>query len=191
MGSTYRIVNDFEFPKEFGFSKSASGTQNPQAHPTQDQDEYGDGSYLSRQSQTVTRARGGALSMKPRRVPMAKAQQAAKIAGALGAAVGKRIGAQQAVGALTAPRPMGPVGAAGAPPMGAPAAGALPMKKGGQFIQKAIKHPGRMTELAKRHGVSLGEEIAKDVHSPDRSLRSAAILGRRFRSGDLSSKKKG
>ena len=57
--------------------------------------------------------------------------------------------------------------------------------KGGKFIQKAVKHKGRMTKLAARHGVSLGEEIAKDVHSKDPSLRGAALLGRRFRKGEF------
>lgn len=58
-----------------------------------------------------------------------------------------------------------------------------------KFIQKSIKHPGRMIELAKKHGVSLGQEIAKDIHSKNKSLRSAAILAKRFRSGDLHKKR--
>ena len=59
------------------------------------------------------------------------------------------------------------------------------MAEGGKFIQHAIKHPGRMTELAHRHGVSLGQEIAHDKHSSDPSLRAAANLGARFRSGEF------
>lgn len=62
------------------------------------------------------------------------------------------------------------------------------MAEGGKFIQKAVKRPGRLTKLAEKHGVSLGEEIAKDVHSKDPSLRGAALLGRRFRSGEFKHK---
>lgn len=54
-----------------------------------------------------------------------------------------------------------------------------------KFLGKAVKRPGRLKNLAKRHGVSLGEEIAKDVHSKNPSLRAAAVLGRRFRSGEF------
>ena len=46
-----------------------------------------------------------------------------------------------------------------------------------------------MTKLAHEHGVSLGQEIAKDKHSDDPSLRGAANLGARFRSGEFSHKK--
>lgn len=54
-----------------------------------------------------------------------------------------------------------------------------------KFLQKAVKRPGRMKRLAARHGVSLGKEIEKDKHSSDPSLRSAANLGARFRSGEF------
>lgn len=90
--------------------------------------------------------------------------------------------------ALAPPPPMARPAPTMAPPSGAPPMPA--MKGGGKFIQKAVKRPGRMTNLAARHGVSLGEELAKDVHSSDPSLRGAALLGRRFRSGDLRRGKK-
>lgn len=53
-----------------------------------------------------------------------------------------------------------------------------------------IKRPGRMKKLAARHGVSLGKEIEKDVHSPNASLRDAAVLGRSFRSGKIGKAKR-
>ncbi len=48
------------------------------------------------------------------------------------------------------------------------------------FIKSAIKHPGRMTRLAKKHGVSVHEEMERDKHSKDASLRGAANLGLRL-----------
>lgn len=51
---------------------------------------------------------------------------------------------------------------------------------GGKFIQKAIKHPGRETKRAKEHGVSVHEQMVKDSHSPNKSLRGAGALGLRL-----------
>ncbi len=62
--------------------------------------------------------------------------------------------------------------------------------KGGKFIQKGIKRPGRMKNLAKRHGVSTHQEMERDKHSSNPSLRSAANLGLRLTGGDLSPRKK-
>jgi hypothetical protein len=59
-----------------------------------------------------------------------------------------------------------------------------------KFLQKAVKRPGRMKKLAKKHGKSLGAEIAMDKHSKDPSLRGAANLGARFRSGEFGKGKK-
>ncbi len=104
----------------------------------------------------------------------------------------------------TSPRPYMntptfPAGIGGQPPSWAseigssqiPAQPPTMLAKGGKFIQKGIKHPGRMKKLAARHGVSLGEEISKDKHSKDPSLRAAANLGARFRSGEFRHGKKG
>ena len=44
------------------------------------------------------------------------------------------------------------------------------------WIQKAIKHPGRMKNLAAKHGVSTHEEMEKDK-SKGGSLGRAARLG--------------
>ena len=60
------------------------------------------------------------------------------------------------------------------------------MAKGGKFIQKGIKHPGRMKALAKKHGRSLHDEMVHDKKSSSPSLRSAAVLGLRLTEGDLS-----
>ena len=49
-----------------------------------------------------------------------------------------------------------------------------------KFIAKAIKHPGRETERAKEHGISVHEQMVKDSHSKDSSLRGAGNLGLRL-----------
>lgn len=51
-------------------------------------------------------------------------------------------------------------------------------KKG--WIKKAISHPGRETKRAKEHGISVHGQMAKDSHSPDKSLRAAGNLGLRL-----------
>ena len=48
------------------------------------------------------------------------------------------------------------------------------------WIAKAIKHPGRETEKAKRNGVSTHEQEVKDSHSKDKSVRGAGSLGLRL-----------
>jgi hypothetical protein len=60
-------------------------------------------------------------------------------------------------------------------------------KRGG-FIKGAIKHPDRMTNLAKKHGVSVHAEMEHDKHSKNPSLRGAANLGLRLTKGDLKRK---
>ena len=49
-----------------------------------------------------------------------------------------------------------------------------------RWIAKAIKRPGRMTRRAKEHGRSTHEQMEKDKHSSDPSLRAAANLGLRL-----------
>jgi hypothetical protein len=117
-------------------------------------------------------------------IPASTAANAARGAAALGARVGRRQLAQGALQHLQRARAAQP-----AEPAPAPAA-APGMAQGGDFIQKAVKHPGRMKRLAAQHGKSLGDEIAHDKHSTDPSLRAAANLGARFRSGDLHKKGK-
>lgn len=51
-----------------------------------------------------------------------------------------------------------------------------------RWISKAIKHPGRETEKAKRNGVSVHAQMAKDSHSSDPSVRAAGNLGLRLSS---------
>jgi len=66
-----------------------------------------------------------------------------------------------------------------------------PLRKAkGGFIKGAISKPGRMTKLAKEHGVSTHQEMERDKHSPNPSLRSAANLGLRLTGGDLSPRKR-
>lgn len=214
MGPKYLSDNeDFSFPKEFGFTQSDHGRHDARQHPTDpDDQEYGDGSYVERH------ARGGKITMSheaaANAVEGARAvgalQAAAAIKKRLAATIVKGIAARRAAaqqGAPAGPPAMakggepqrfdigGPVGNPLVPQM--PVNGqpqpmrpqqVSPMAEGGKFIQKAVKRPGRLKNLAEKHGVSLGEEIAKDVHSKDPSLRGAALLGRRFRSGEFKHK---
>jgi hypothetical protein len=60
----------------------------------------------------------------------------------------------------------------------------------GGFIKGAIRRPGRMKRLARRHGISVHEEMVRDRHARDPSLRAAANLGLRLTGGDLAPKKK-
>lgn len=48
------------------------------------------------------------------------------------------------------------------------------------WISKAIKHPGRETARAKAAGVSVHEQMEKDSHSKNASLRGAGKLGLRL-----------
>lgn len=48
------------------------------------------------------------------------------------------------------------------------------------FIAGAIKHPGALTEAAKRNGRSKEEEAEVESHSSDPSIRSRGNLGKRF-----------
>lgn len=61
---------------------------------------------------------------------------------------------------------------------------------GGKFIKSVIKHPGRMKNLAKKHDVSVHQEMEHDKHSSSPSLRSAANMGLRLTGGDLSPHKR-
>lgn len=49
-----------------------------------------------------------------------------------------------------------------------------------KWIKKAIKHPGRETERAEKHGVSVHEQMVSDSHSKDPSVRGAGNLGLRL-----------
>lgn len=49
-----------------------------------------------------------------------------------------------------------------------------------KWISKAIKHPGRETERAKEHGVSVHQQMEADSHSSNPSLRGAGKLGLRL-----------
>jgi len=71
-------------------------------------------------------------------------------------------------------------------------------KKKKKFIQKAIKRPGRLREMAKREGaitkdgkistVWLRKKKAEAQRRGDTSLVAAINLALRFKSGDLSKK---
>ncbi len=58
-----------------------------------------------------------------------------------------------------------------------------------KFIKGAIKHPGRMKNLAKEHGVSTHQEMENDKNKPG-GLGAAARLGLRLTGGDLSPHKR-
>jgi hypothetical protein len=53
------------------------------------------------------------------------------------------------------------------------------------FIQGAIKHPGRLKRAAKRAGVSTAVEARRWAHSKDKSKRGAGLLAERFEHGDI------
>ena len=48
------------------------------------------------------------------------------------------------------------------------------------FIAGAIKHPGREKKRAKAHGISTHEQMVRDSHSKNASLRGAGQLGLRL-----------
>lgn len=49
-----------------------------------------------------------------------------------------------------------------------------------KWIGKAIKHPGRERERANRNGISTHEQMERDAHSKNPSLRGAGKLGLRL-----------
>lgn len=73
-------------------------------------------------------------------------------------------------------------------------------KKKKRFIQKAIKRPGRLRKIAAKEGgltkdgrikkTWLAEKKREAKKKGDKSLLSAIILAERFKSGDLSKKKR-
>jgi hypothetical protein len=185
----------FSFSRDFGFHGSAETPR------------HGEPMHKAHGGTVQHKAMGGPAQMPQQPVqeptismPVSTAQRMAKgiaLAGAQqGAAALARTARAGGRPGLAGPTVGGPL--SGAPqrpnvaPMAAPGAPGtpVPMKKGGHFIQKAVKHPGRMTELAKRHGISTHEEMVRDSHSKDPSLRSAANLGLRMTGGDLSPHKR-
>jgi hypothetical protein len=52
-----------------------------------------------------------------------------------------------------------------------------------KWIKKAIKHPGVETAKAKANGVSVHEQLEKDSHSSNKSVRARGLLGLRFQKG--------
>lgn len=52
-----------------------------------------------------------------------------------------------------------------------------------KFLKKAIKHPGRVKNAAKREGISTHAEAVKMSHSSNRSARGAGQLALRFQKG--------
>lgn len=56
----------------------------------------------------------------------------------------------------------------------------------GNFIAKAIKHPGRVKNYAKRHGMSTPQAARRMARSKNKSEAAAGRLAERFeRGGDL------
>jgi len=51
------------------------------------------------------------------------------------------------------------------------------------WIQGAVKHPGALTEAAKRAGKSKREEAEEESHSSNPKTRGRGILGLRFMKG--------
>lgn len=44
----------------------------------------------------------------------------------------------------------------------------------------AIKHPGALKAAARQHGLTTKQEAEKESHSPNKSIRSRGILGKRL-----------
>lgn len=58
-----------------------------------------------------------------------------------------------------------------------------------KWIQKVVKHPGVEKEKARHNGVSTHEQLEKDSHSTNSSVRGRGNLGLRFeKHGDLHKK---
>ncbi len=54
-----------------------------------------------------------------------------------------------------------------------------------KWIQKAVKHPGALTEAAKRHGKSKLQEAEAESHSSNPHIRARGVLGKRFIKGKI------
>jgi hypothetical protein len=55
-----------------------------------------------------------------------------------------------------------------------------------RWIQSAVKHPGVEKKRAQEHGISTHEQLERDSHSSDPTLRGRGNLGLRFeKGGDL------
>ena len=52
------------------------------------------------------------------------------------------------------------------------------MKK--NWIAGAVKHPGALTEAARRRGLSKLEEAEVESHSTNPHIRARGVLGKRF-----------
>lgn len=52
-----------------------------------------------------------------------------------------------------------------------------------KWVQSAVKHEGVEIEKARRNGVSTREQLEKDSHSSDASVRARGNLGLRFEKG--------
>lgn len=53
------------------------------------------------------------------------------------------------------------------------------------FIKGAIKHPGALTEAAKRNGRSTLQEAEVESHSTNPHIRARGALGKRFIQGKI------
>src|ERR1700690_2038152 len=63
----------------------------------------------------------------------------------------------------------------------------LPEKKPmGNWIKKAVEHPGALTAAAKRRGVSKLQEADKESKSSNPKIRARGALGKRFIKKDRS-----
>ncbi len=63
-----------------------------------------------------------------------------------------------------------------------PRGSSVPEKTGmsNNWIGKAVKHPGALTEAAKRNGKSKLEEAESEKHSTNPKIRARGSLGERF-----------
>lgn len=59
-----------------------------------------------------------------------------------------------------------------------------------KFLQKAIKHPGALTEAAKRSGRSKLQEAEHESHSSNPHIRGRGLLGERLIKGKLNGRVK-
>lgn len=175
---------DFGSASNFGFSGSTTGDVNPLPHPSQDDGNFGDGTYLARQNETPQYARGGRHKSPHTKAPPAKPSRAParppaippqQAAGAVAKAlqIGKALGAAKAAmppapppgGALNALAGPPPGAMPGGPPMGAPPA----MARGGAVRDYDAEADIRATESRAKPGIQTGYARGGDV-AQDKAL---------------------
>lgn len=196
MGPRYMTGDSFDFPSDFGFSGSQSGDVNPKPHPSQDDGNFGDGTYLGRQNETPQYARGGRHKPPPMKAPPGKPAAAVarppaippqQAAGAVAKAlqIGKALGAAKAAMPGGAP-PGGALNAMAGPPapMGGPPPGAMPggppmMAQGGAVRDYDAEADIRATESRAQPGTQGGYAHGGAFEGSLQDRREDMVLAKR------------